>query len=122
MPVFKDNFECNKKYRQVDGALKVSGQRLINELLENEYDRFITSEKRGIMDNLFAAIDEYFHPFDFEFQVYEKKNNIRTSGQYLPVVFDRGAQTMTLVNEEEIYRNIIMDRINRMLVNMKYNL
>lgn len=106
--------------REIMGCGKT--KRVINELLENEYNRFIINKKKGIMDNLFAAIDEYMHPFDFEFRVYDKWEKESIKGRYRPAVRDRTTGTLTLVEGDEIYRSIIMSRITKMLSNLKYDM
>lgn len=106
--------------REIIGAGKT--KRIINEVLENEYERFIVNNKKGIMDNLFAAIDEYMHPYDFEFRVYDNWEKSSISRRYKPAVMDRAAGTLTLVKEDEIYRSIIMSRITKMLSNLEYDL
>lgn len=105
---------------EVFGARKTS--RVINEVLENEYRRFILNKKRGAMDNLLAAIDEYMHPLDFEFRVYDRKEKKSIGGKYKPTVFDRGSNIATLLDEEEIYRNIVMSRITKMLTDLRYDM
>lgn len=113
-------FYGSRPNRKIIGAGKT--KRVIIELLESEYERFIVDNKTGIMDNLFAAIDEYMHPLDFEFRVYDSWEKQSIKGQYKPAVMDRAADTLTLVDEDEIYRTIIMSRITKMLHNMEYNL
>lgn len=106
--------------KRMIGAGKVI--RVINELLENEYDRFVVNKKTGIMNNLFVAIDEYMHPLDFEFQVHDEKNSTSITGVYKPTIYDRSANTITFLNENEMYRNIVMSRITQMLNNLRYDM
>ena len=109
-----------KPKKKIIGAGKT--RRVINELLEHEYERFIVKGKTGIMDNLFAAIDEYMHPFDFEFRVYDTWKKTSISGQYRPAVMDRAAGTLSLIDQDDIYRSIIMSRITKMLNGLRYDL
>lgn len=110
----------DKKKNNIIGTEKTL--RVINELLENEYDRFIENGKTGFMDNLFTAIDEYMHPADFEFCVFDKKAKKTIIGQHIPQILDKSIGAIDPIPEEEIYRNIIMDRIQKMLMNLKYDM
>ena len=110
---------CEVKF---PGAQKL--MRIINEALEIEYDHLQECPDGFYVGNLLKLIDDYFHPFDFDFGLYEKStDNLTTfSGGNRTVVVDKSSKLIHPINQEDIYRHITMDKITKLLMNCSFYL